>query len=128
MVSGGDSVDIDALFGQVESEVARSLSTLEPALVKMDPTLQAALAASTGQITKIIGNIREKTWRAGRRKHDELLQQLDKAELNLFPEGKPQERSINIFHYLNKYGPSLIGELAKVLQGYSTESHLIVEL
>ncbi|RXK80709.1 bacillithiol biosynthesis cysteine-adding enzyme BshC [Chlorobaculum sp. 24CR] len=128
MVSGGDSVDIDALFGQVESEVARSLSTLEPALVKMDPTLQAALAASTGQITKIIGNIREKTWRAGRRKHDELFQQLDKAELNLFPEGKPQERSINIFHYLNKYGPSLIGELAKVLQGYSTESHLIVEL
>jgi bacillithiol synthase len=128
MVSGGESVDLDALFGQVDAEVARSLSSLEPALVKMDPTLQSALAASSGQIAKIIGNIREKTWRAGRRKHDELLQQLDKAELNLFPEGKPQERSINIFHYLNKYGPSLIGELVKVLQGYSTESHLIVEL
>ncbi|AOS83186.1 bacillithiol biosynthesis cysteine-adding enzyme BshC [Chlorobaculum limnaeum] len=128
MVSGGDSTDIDALFERVETEVARSLMSLEPALVKMDPTLQPALAASSGQITKIIGTIREKTWRAGRRKHDELFQQLDKAELNLFPEGKPQERSINIFYYLNKYGPSLIGELLKVLQGYSTESHLIVEL
>ncbi|AAM72783.1 MAG TPA: bacillithiol biosynthesis cysteine-adding enzyme BshC [Chlorobaculum sp.] len=128
MVSGGDSQKLDALFEQVESEVTRSLSTLEPALVKMDPTLQAALSASSGQITKIIGTIKEKTYRAGRRKHDELLQQLDKAELNLFPDGKPQERSINIFHYLNKYGPSLIGELAKVLQGYSTEAHLIVEL
>jgi bacillithiol synthase len=128
MVSGGDSVDIDALFAEVESEVARSLATLEPALAKMDPTLQPALAASSGQIAKIIGTIKEKTWRAGRRKHDELLQQLDKAELNLFPEGKPQERTINIFYYLNKYGPSLIGELVKVLEGYSTESHLIVEL
>ena len=128
MVSGGDSGELEALFGQVEAEVARSLSTLEPALVKMDPTLGPLLAASTGQIAKIIGTIKEKTYRAGRRKHDELLQQLDKAELNLFPEGKPQERSINIFHYLNKYGPSLIGELARVLQSYSTESHLIVEL
>lgn len=128
MVSGGDSAEIDALFERVESEVARSLSSLEPALVKMDPTLQPALAASSGQITRIIGTIREKTYRAGRRKHDELFQQLDKAELNLFPEGKPQERTINIFYYLNKYGPSLIGELLKVLQGYSTEAHLIVEL
>ncbi|UWX56878.1 bacillithiol biosynthesis cysteine-adding enzyme BshC [Chlorobaculum sp. MV4-Y] len=128
MVSGGDSVDIDALFEQVESEVAHSLSTLEPMLVKMDPTLQPTLAASSGQIAKIIDNIKEKTYRAGRRKNDELLQQLDKAELNLFPNGKPQERSINIFYYLNKYGPSLIGELVRVLEGYSTESHLIVEL
>jgi bacillithiol biosynthesis cysteine-adding enzyme BshC len=128
MVSGGDSSDLDTLFGQVESEVARSLATLEPALVKMDPTLQQFLAASSGHIAKIIGTIREKTYRAGRRKNDELLQQLDKAELNLFPEGKPQERSINIFYYLNKYGPSLIGELVRVLEGYSTEAHLIVEL
>jgi len=128
MVSGAENQNLDALFEQVESEVTRSLSTLEPALVKMDPTLQQALAGSSGQIAKIIGNIREKTYRAGRRKHDELLQQLDKAELNLFPEGVPQERLVNIFYYLNKYGPSLIDDLERVLQGYSTESHLIVEL
>jgi len=128
MVSGAENQDIDTLFEQVQSEINRSLSTLEPALVKMDPTLQQSLAGSSGQIAKIIGNIREKTYRAGRRKHDELLQQLDKAELNIFPEGVPQERLVNIFYYLNKYGPSLIDDLERVLQGYSTESHLIVEL
>jgi bacillithiol biosynthesis cysteine-adding enzyme BshC len=128
MVSGAESQDIETMFERVESEVAEALLKLEPALVKMDPTLQPFLAASSGQIAKIIGSIREKTYRAGRRKHEELLQQLDKSELNLFPDGKPQERSINIFHYLNKYGPSLIDELARVLQGYSTEAHLIVEL
>ncbi|HHE33288.1 MAG TPA: bacillithiol biosynthesis cysteine-adding enzyme BshC [Chlorobaculum parvum] len=128
MVSGAENQNLNALFEQVESEVTRSLSMLEPALIKMDPTLQQALAGSSGQIAKIIGNIREKTYRAGRRKHDELLQQLDKAELNLFPEGVPQERLVNIFYYLNKYGPSLIDDLERVLQGYSTEAHLIVEL
>ncbi|HHE07638.1 MAG TPA: bacillithiol biosynthesis cysteine-adding enzyme BshC [Chlorobaculum parvum] len=128
MVSGAENQNLDELFEQVQSEIARSLSTLEPVLVKLDPTLQQALTGSSGQITKILGNIREKTYRAGRRKHDELLQQLDKAELNLFPEGVPQERLVNIFYYLNKYGLSLIDELERVLQGYSTEAHLIVEL
>jgi bacillithiol biosynthesis cysteine-adding enzyme BshC len=128
MISDAESENLDTLFDGVDSEIAASLSKLEPALVKMDPTLQQFLAASAGQITKIIRGIREKSYKAGRRKHEELLLQLDKAELNLFPEGKPQERSINIFYYLNKYGPSLVDELAKVLQGYSTEAHLIVEL
>lgn len=128
MVSGAENHDIDQLFEQSETDVAKALSALEPMLVKMDPTLQPVLAAASGQISKIIGGIREKTYRAGRRKHEELLLQLDKAELNLFPESKPQERVINVFYYLNKYGPGLIGDLKKVLQGYSTESHLIVEL
>jgi bacillithiol biosynthesis cysteine-adding enzyme BshC len=128
MVSGAESQDIETMFARVESDVAEALLKLEPALVKMDPTLRPFLAASSGQIAKIIGSIREKTYRAGRRKHEELLQQLDRSELNLFPDGKPQERSISIFHYLNKYGTSLIDELARVLQGYSTEAHLIVEL
>ncbi len=128
MVSGAENHDIDILFDQAEAEVARALSALEPSLVKMDPTLQQAFAASSGQIGKIIEGLKEKTYRAGRRKHDELLQQLDRAELNLFPEGKPQERVVNIFHYINKYGPGLIDDLKKVLQGYSAETHLIVEL
>ena len=128
MVSGAENHDIDTLFAQAEADVLRALSALEPALVKIDPTLQPLLAASSGQITKVIGTVKEKTFRAGRRKHEELLQQLDRAELNLFPEGKPQERVVNVFYYLNKYGPGLIDELKKVLQGYSTESHLILEL
>lgn len=128
MASGGENHDIDALFEQVEAEVSRSIASLEPMLAKIDPTLQPSLAASDGQIVKIIEGLKEKAYRAGRRKHDELLQQLDRAEMNLFPEGKPQERVVNIFHYLNKYGPGLIGELKRVLEGYSTDAHLIVEL
>lgn len=128
MVSGAENQDLEQLFLNVGSEVARSLESLEPALVKMDPTLQPFLAASSNQISKIIETVRQKTYRAGRKKYDELLQQLDRAELNLFPEGKPQERVVNVFYYLCKYGPGLIDDLKKVLEGYSTEAHLVVEL
>jgi bacillithiol biosynthesis cysteine-adding enzyme BshC len=128
MVSGVENHDIDGIFEQNESEIRRILSSLEPTLVKIDPTLQPLLAGSTGHIVKILEGIKQKTYRASRKKHDELLQQIAKAELNLFPEGKPQERVINIFYFINKYGPELIDNLKSVLQGYSTEAHLIVEL
>jgi uncharacterized protein YllA (UPF0747 family) len=128
MVSGVENHDIDGIFEQNESEIRRILSSLEPTLVKIDPTLQPLLAGSTGHIVKILEGIKQKTYRASRKKHDELLQQIAKAELNLFPEGKPQERVINIFYFINKYGSDLIDNLKSVLQGYSTEAHLIVEL
>jgi bacillithiol biosynthesis cysteine-adding enzyme BshC len=128
MVRGAENRDIDRLFEHAESGVMQALSSIEPALGKIDPTLQPFLASSTGQIMKIIEGVREKTYRAGRKKHEELLQQLSKAEVHLFPEGKPQERVVNIFYYLNKYGPGLIDNLKTVLQGYSTEAHLVVEL
>ena len=39
------------------------------------------------------------------------LQQLEKAQVHLFPKGKPAERVQNPFYYLTRYGGSFLDSL-----------------
>ena len=127
-IKGGDDHDYDALFDRTAEALARELLALRPSLVQLDPTLEQSLMGTSKQAEKALDTLRQKTQRANRRKHDELLGQIDKSAMHLFPGGVPQERVINIFYYLNKYGPGLIDELAMVLRAHSTESHIALEL
>ena len=47
--------------------------------------------------------------------HDYIENGLDKAFMNIFPEGRLQEREVNILNYINKYG---FGFLENIYSGF----------
>ena len=46
-----------------------------------------------------------------KRENEIALSQVEKAQHHLFPQGKPQERVMNVFYYLTRYGDALIPAL-----------------
>jgi len=44
------------------------------------------------------------------------LEQLEKARTNLYPDGAPQERVLNVFQFLVRYGRDLLAAVAERME------------
>ncbi len=127
-VDGSSEEQYDSLFDASKADVRSRLQELEPVLAKLDQTLVQSLQGTMRQVEKSLETLQAKTQRANRRKHDDVIGQVERISAELFPGGSPQERSVNICHYLARYGTGLLGELAGVMQAHATDSHMVVEL
>ncbi len=111
----------DVTREEVPAEVRRALGTLRGALGKgvgeleaavkaVDPTLKGPVQHMRGQAMGALDEVEKKVVHALKRENEIALAQLEKAQLHLFPRGKPQERVMNPFYYLTRYGPAFLDE------------------
>jgi bacillithiol synthase len=114
-------------FEQFRKEVHAGLERLKPEVDGIDRTLVRSVEATRAGMIKEIDRLEERVFRAQKRQHDELRGQIEKAAVNLFPEGRLQERVLSPLYYLNKFGPSLIDRLFDELS-LDTTGHQLIEL
>lgn len=127
-LTAASSVEIDPEFSQTEGVFQTEIERLASRLSQIDPTLQQSVEKISAQITGLFAGLKQKTFRAEKQKHAELVQQIEKCEANLFPAGSLQERVVNIFYFLNKFDLSLIQRLKDAIKSQTETGHLIVEL
>jgi bacillithiol synthase len=128
-INAASTVEIDLEFSQTDRVIQAEIERLASRLGQIDPTLRQSLEKTASQISHQFDGLKGKSFRAEKQKHAELVQQIEKCEVNLFPAGVLQERAINIFYFLNKFDLSLIQRLKEVIKSQSAETgHLIVEL
>jgi bacillithiol biosynthesis cysteine-adding enzyme BshC len=120
-------VDVDAVFSEAMPQLHQTINALKPEVEAVDRTLGSSAEATRAAIVDEMEALKQKVVRAEKRQQDEVRAQLEKAHVNLRPNGHLQERTITVLYYLNKYSPGLLDELCHALRT-DTAAHQVVEL
>ena len=95
---------VRAALGKIRGAIGQGTGELQDAAVGIDPTLKGPIGHARGAAFAAFADAEKAILKAVKRESETTLQQLEKARLHLFPEGKPQERMLNVVYYLARYG------------------------
>lgn len=98
---------LQALRGALGEGYARLTETAR----EIDPTLAGAIASARNSALKDTQDLEKRIAQHADDRREIGLQQLRKAEINLFPRGRAQERVLNPLQYLARYGPALLRDV-----------------
>jgi bacillithiol biosynthesis cysteine-adding enzyme BshC len=98
-------------FAETEKIFDEQLTKLEESLHKADPTLADSLKRSREKVLYQIEHLRTRFIHASARREETTFRQVERAYTSLMPNKNFQERELNVFYFLSRYGQSLIDEL-----------------
>ena len=125
----GESVSPDTarLFAEVEERINTEMNRLDQAVSHIEPTLAKNVARRRQRIIYHIGALRKKTLLAKVRNDEIVNRQINELFAVLLPHGELQERTINVFSYINKYGLNFIDWIYDAID-LDDKEHRIIEL
>ena len=91
--------------------VEERMAVLSREVSQIDPTLEGAARSTLVRMEDDLKKLHAKIIQAAKRKHETLRRQFRHAQAQAFPGGHPQERTIGMIYFLNKYGPMLVNRL-----------------
>jgi bacillithiol biosynthesis cysteine-adding enzyme BshC len=107
--------DVAAALEELRAALGHGYGRLTEAAKDVDPTLAGAIASARNAALGETRDIEKKIARHADDRRAIAVEQLRKAEVNLFPAGKPQERVLNPLQYLARYGPGLVEDVFSAL-------------
>jgi bacillithiol biosynthesis cysteine-adding enzyme BshC len=103
--------EVRRALGEIRGAIGKGAGALTKAAQGVDSTLKGPVTNARNASLQAFDEAEKKILQAVKRQNEIALGQLEKTQRNLFPAGKPQERVLNVFHYLARYGPELIPAL-----------------
>jgi bacillithiol biosynthesis cysteine-adding enzyme BshC len=103
--------EVRAVIGKLKGAIGSGAGELQKAATAVDPTLKGPVQHMRSQALAAIDDVEKKVVQAVKRETDIALAQLEKAQVHLYPRGKPAERVQSPFYYLTRYGDSFLDSL-----------------
>jgi len=98
-------------FTETERVLNEHLDKLGEALRNTDATLSDPLERARGKILYQLEHLRTRFIHSSAHREQTVYRQVERAFTTLYPDKNLQERELNVYYFLSRYGPSLIEEL-----------------
>jgi bacillithiol biosynthesis cysteine-adding enzyme BshC len=96
-------------------QTQQSMARVVEALPSLDPTLEGAARTTLGKMEHELRSLHSKVIHAAKKRDETLRRQFVRAQAQAFPQGHPQERTLGVVYFLNKYGPGVVDLLLEEL-------------
>jgi uncharacterized protein YllA (UPF0747 family) len=98
-------------FTETELTLNEHLDKLKDALKQTDATLSDPLETARAKMIYQLEHLRTRFVHASAHREQTVYRQIERAFTTLCPDKNLQERELNVYYFLSRYGPSLIQEL-----------------
>lgn len=108
--------DVQEALDAIKRSLGQQTEALRKAVSGVDPTLGGPVDSFRNQSFGNLADVERKVVQSLKRANEVTLGQVGKAQENLFPAGRPQERVFNPFYYLMRYNEAFLvglGEAAR---------------
>lgn len=107
--------EIDVAINATDASIDKQLSVLESAVAAIDPTLTGVVKSTRNRMKRDLGTLKTKILQGAKRREETMRRQYDRARVQSFPGGQPQERNLSTVYFVNRYGPIFIERLLATL-------------
>jgi bacillithiol biosynthesis cysteine-adding enzyme BshC len=118
---------VERALDETDRQMAERTRALRQAVVGIDPTLGGAVDTTLERMRETLKSLHAKIIQATKRKDETLRRQFQRTRALTFPAGHPQERTLSVTYFLNRYGLTLGERLLDVLP-LETDKHYILTL
>lgn len=102
---------VEGSLHAAEAAVQQRMADVIGSVAQIDPTLSGAARTTLGRMEHDLRTLHGKIIHAAKKRDETLRRQFARAQLQAFPGGHPQERTLGLPFFLNRYGWSLINRL-----------------
>jgi bacillithiol biosynthesis cysteine-adding enzyme BshC len=107
--------EVEESLTDAEATIRTALQRVIDAMPALDPTLAGAAKTTVGKMEHDLRSLHSKVIQAAKRRDDTLRRQFTRAQSQIFPLGHPQERTLGVVFFLNRYGPAVVDRLLQEL-------------
>jgi bacillithiol biosynthesis cysteine-adding enzyme BshC len=107
--------DVDEALADARAAARRTMERVIEVMPAVDPTLAGAAKTTLGRMEHDLQSLHGKVIQAAKKRDETLRRQFVRTQAQIFPNGHPQERTLGVIFFLNKYGPGLIDRLLEEL-------------